>query len=556
MIGIILLAHNNLHRTEQVARHFASQNCPVVLHIDLHTNADAFENLKQALADEPLVKFCKRVHCEWGRFSLVQATLNAARLMLETWPDVGHVCLMSGSCLPIKPVKTIQKFFADHPDTDFIESVSAEDDAWVFGGLSSERFKYYFPFSWLRHRWLFDRSVELQRKLGVKRRMPAHLKPYIGSQWWCLSSKTLQGILDDPELDKINRFFRLTWIPDETYFQSLVRKHSDKVFSKVLTLARFDHQGKPFIFHNDHLDDLLKNDALFARKIWAGADDLYRELLKPKGLKIPAKPDNRPLELMMRKATNLRAKGREGLISQSRFPAYAYDNYKFARPYLVLDGPDLLVPDLVQKMQGDAGLELHGLLFEPNKLEFADSSQFFGGNVKCDLRIRDFNQRQFLGNLIWTRRHISQSFLMRLRRMDSAVWLSLLDYSAQILYIRDAWIIDFIQQNLHQPDKFLQRLDLRVIQQRKAASKLAWTRQINAELESFYIADILESPDLIAARVDGILPARTRFLEYFTSDEVKAGLESFFAKAERSELPLEKFDDYQSLRARVLPLIA
>jgi hypothetical protein len=107
-----------------------------------------------------------------------------------------------------------------------------------------ERFTLRFPFSWRTQRWLFDRYVRLQRLVGFQRSIPNGIVPHLGSQWWCLTRQTLSAILQGPDRALYDRYFRRVWIPDESYFQTLVRQVSGNVESRSLTLSKFDFQGK------------------------------------------------------------------------------------------------------------------------------------------------------------------------------------------------------------------------------------------------------------------------------------------------------------------------
>ena len=103
----------------------------------------------------------------------------------------------------------------------------------------------------------------------------------IGSQWWCLRRATIEAILefirDRPD---VIRFFRTTWIPDETFFQTLVRHlvPEAQIRSRSLTFLMFSDYGMPVTFYNDHFDMLLAQDFLFARKISPEATDLKTKL--------------------------------------------------------------------------------------------------------------------------------------------------------------------------------------------------------------------------------------------------------------------------------------
>ncbi|MGB0799855.1 MAG: DUF5928 domain-containing protein, partial [Planktomarina sp.] len=128
---------------------------------------------------------------------------------------------------------------------------------------------------------MFYTSMNLQKRFGFTRQPPKDIQMMIGSQWWCLRRNTIEMILkfvaDRPD---VSRFFRTTWIPDETFFQTLVRHlvPSDQIESRSLTFLMFSDYGMPVQFYNDHYDLLLGQDFLFARKISPEALELKRRL--------------------------------------------------------------------------------------------------------------------------------------------------------------------------------------------------------------------------------------------------------------------------------------
>ena len=278
-VGFVMLCHNDLTRAAQVARHWAQNDCPVVIHVDRRTKRKNYDQMVQALAGLPNIRFARRYVCEWGTWGLVAATQDAATIMLRDFGQVRHVFLASGSCAPLRPVDELRAYLDARPQTNFIESVTTADVGWTVGGLDIERFTLRFPFSWRKQRYAFDFYVGLQRRIRFRRRIPAGIVPHLGSQWWCLTRQTLSAILQNPDRPAIDAYFRRVWIPDESYFQTMVRQVSGNVESRSLTLAKFDFQGKPHVFYDDHLSLLRKSDCFVARKIWAQADKLYDTFL-------------------------------------------------------------------------------------------------------------------------------------------------------------------------------------------------------------------------------------------------------------------------------------
>src|SRR6056297_393840 len=158
-VGIIMLVHTAFGRAEQVARHWAASGCPLVIHVDRAVPRATHDAFVAALSDLEDLRFAPRHRCEWGTWGLVAATQGAAGIMLRSFADVRHVYLASGSCLPLRPVQELIDYLDARPQTDFIESATIAEVPWTIGGLDRERFTLRFPFSWRRHRRLFDASV-------------------------------------------------------------------------------------------------------------------------------------------------------------------------------------------------------------------------------------------------------------------------------------------------------------------------------------------------------------------------------------------------------------
>ena len=111
--------------------------------------------------------------------------------------------------------------------------------------------------------------------------MPADLRVQIGSQWWCLRRRTVEQILGFLRArPDVTRFFRGSWIPDETLFQTLVRHliPAPEIRSRTPTFLMFTDYGMPVTFYNDHYDMLLGQAFLFARKISPEARELKDRL--------------------------------------------------------------------------------------------------------------------------------------------------------------------------------------------------------------------------------------------------------------------------------------
>lgn len=441
-LGVIMLIHTGFDRAAEMVGHWTQAGCPVVIHIDKKSPARHARAFQTRLADNPLVRFSRRHRCDWGTWGLVAATQDAATLLLEDFPQISHVFLASGACLPLRPVAELSAYLAQHPDTDFIESATTAEVPWTVGGLDKERFTLRFPFGWKRRRWLFDGWVRLQQVLRLRRRIPEGLTPHMGSQWWCLTRQTLDAILSDPQRPTYDRYFRRVWIPDESYFQTLARLHARKIESRSLTLAKFDYQGKPHIFFDDHLEMLHRSGCFVARKIWRDADRLYAAFpRRGDDIRAGAEPQTSVIDHIFSQAVARRTLGRPGLYMQSRFPTRDRESGFAAVPYTVLHGFAPLFADFPGWLSQQSGVSVHGHLFAPDRVHFADGGAIYRGALSDNARLRDYNPKGFLTNLVWNSRDTHPCFLYG--PADSAKAGDLLrdDANAGLWVISGAWAV-------------------------------------------------------------------------------------------------------------------
>lgn len=511
-VGFVMLCHTALHRAAQVARHWALAGCPVVIHVDAKVPAAQVDRLRADLADLANVRFSERHDCEWGTFGIVAATQSAATLMLAEFPRVEHVFLASGACMPLRPVAELVDYLAARRGTDFIESVTTADVGWTIGGLDLERFTLRFPFSWRKQRRLFDAYVRIQRRLGMRRRIPDGVQPHLGSQWWCLTPQTLLAILQSPDRAKHDAYFRRVWIPDESYFQTLVRRVSDRVESRSLTLSKFDFQGKPHVFYDDHLQLLRKSDCFVARKAWPHANRLYRAFLESDGtVQAPVEPNPAKIDRLFAKAVERRVKGRPGLYMQSRFPAEHRENGLTAAPYSVFQGFSDVFENFDSWLTKVAGVRVHGHLFAPERADFAERATVFDGALSDNATLRDYNPTSFLTNLVWNSRGERQCFQFGPRDRQEIIQFLVRDPNATIMIITGGWAVPLFKSNREASDlrAVMARLQ-KVESDQLALFQKPWAK---ARVRSWSLAEFVENPaDPLQILLDEISPRSPRRL--------------------------------------------
>ena len=280
-ISYILLCHKDPTGIIQQAERLTGAGDYVAIHFDKRAAPADYRALRAALDANPRVAFAKRrIRCGWGAWSLVAASLLAVRAAVAAFPQATHFYMMSGDCMPIKTVGFAHDYL-DGDDCDYIETFDFFESDWIRTGIKEERLIYRHHFNERANKRLFYASMAMQKRFGLARPIPSDLQIMIGSQWWCLRRRTIERVLGfcDSRPD-IMRFFRTTWIPDETFFQTIVHNlvPAREIRSRSLTFLMFTDYGLPTTFYNDHYDYLLSQDFLFARKISPQASALKNRL--------------------------------------------------------------------------------------------------------------------------------------------------------------------------------------------------------------------------------------------------------------------------------------
>jgi len=218
-IAYILLCHKDPEAIIQQAERLTAVGDYMVIHFDGRASDQDYAEIRAALDDNPNVCFPRRrIKCGWGEWSLVRATLAAMRTAADDFPRATHFYMLSGDCMAIKTAQYAHDYL-DQNDFDFIESFDFFESDWIKTGMKEDRLIYRHVFNERKNKALFEWSHNLQKRLRLHRAVPSDIQVQIGSQWWCLRRRTVEAILQFVrERRDVVRFFRTTWIPDETFF--------------------------------------------------------------------------------------------------------------------------------------------------------------------------------------------------------------------------------------------------------------------------------------------------------------------------------------------------
>jgi hypothetical protein len=400
----LIMAHDRPDQAAELGRLLvgAAQDGAALIHFDARAPAPEFAALQAAVADEPRIRLvAKRVACRWGSFGLVEAPLNALAEAEAAGLAPDYVVLLSGACLPCRPIRQLERYLAEHSGREFIE---VEDASWIGNGWRQERWQYRF---WFDHKtqhpaeWLFFHA---QRLLGLTRRFPDGLTPRFGSQWWALTWDTCQAILRDIRRDPRRlAFFRSVWIPDEMVFQTYVHAlvPAAEIAGFGLTHFQFSNRGKPVVYYDDHTDYVGTLNHFFLRKIWPGAARLRAECRR----RALAPDDGAPLDAIGTRRSDYLVK----VAAQTHYPVPGQMFYRdqqadmtdtvlapLATPYVVLLGPPALTARLAARLSGP--FTVLGEVFAPGAVDLGSRPEL-GGLGRGDVAVRDMHPALYLARL-------------------------------------------------------------------------------------------------------------------------------------------------------------
>lgn len=266
-IAYLILAHKNpVHLTRLISA-LQTEHAHIFLHID--KKSKGFTHL----SDNSTITLIKKpVSVNWGGFSIVQATLQ---LMQEAHAsgEYDYFILLSGADYPIRSNASLFQFLQQHDGEEFLNLCKMPEV-----NKPLERVEYFhfedegdFATSFLSKRVISRRVINRAvnkintalRSAHFKRKYPkryAHFTLYAGSQWWGLSKRcidyVLQFVADNPEYVD---FYKYTLIPDEMFFHTII---GNSPFKKHVVLAFMYTDwvtGSPATITEEHLPILSQH---------------------------------------------------------------------------------------------------------------------------------------------------------------------------------------------------------------------------------------------------------------------------------------------------------
>jgi hypothetical protein len=272
----LILAHNNPKQLERLVRRLTDADTDIFIQLDEKADRGPFEFLSGI---DHVYFIEKRVPVYWGTFSIVQATLNGFEEILAKHKrqKYSHINLLSAQDYPLKSPAEFRKYLFEYPDRTFIHALNIREE-WTEAMDRVKKFNfgdYRFPGHYLVQ---YAANILLLRK-----KVPEQLIPHGRSQWFTITPECTKYVIDYlNNHDNVKRYFRMSFAPDEFFFQTILMNSplKDKVINDNLRYIDFSQGGThPKVLTVKDADRMISSDKFFARKFNQETDGIVLNYL-------------------------------------------------------------------------------------------------------------------------------------------------------------------------------------------------------------------------------------------------------------------------------------
>lgn len=258
-IAYFLLVHQYPHLFKRMFRAIYVPENVYLVHIDKKSDASLHQEIRSFLSSYRNVRMMQPRDCIYCGYSMVDIELKAMKELLnEDWDFFMN---LSGQDFPLKSQDFIRDYLAHKPGQNFVHIIDVDRN---------------WPAAKFRARWYFVEyklgSLPILRRkrvwpLPIRTSYPKGYQEYGGSQWFTATRRFCEYVCLDPEVHKLRRFFRHTYIPDEHFFQAAIMNSPfrDSVVNDNKRLIHWRHK-RIHTFTMADTETLFASDAFFARK--------------------------------------------------------------------------------------------------------------------------------------------------------------------------------------------------------------------------------------------------------------------------------------------------
>jgi len=267
----LIVAHKDPDLLNVLVQHLDHEDNDIYIHLDKRVSLKQFTWISNTCRKSKCFFLEHRCRVSWGS----QTQIKAELLLYEYALQKGHYDyfhLMSGCCMPIKPITFINQFYEDNRGKEFIGFFNRDRESIAY------RIKYRFYF---RHGYLINHSpliasilqtylIRLQKFFHITRE--CGMEPKKGPNWCTLTREAVEYLISSKSF--IKKYFYHGFCADEIYKQTILwnSPFRNQIYNQSfvpegnLYLTIWQGGSHPYVFKSSDEELLLNSNMLFARK--------------------------------------------------------------------------------------------------------------------------------------------------------------------------------------------------------------------------------------------------------------------------------------------------
>lgn len=285
-IAIAMLCHKNVEQINALLRAMTHDDIYFYIHVDKKSGID-----RETITGKNVYVLNKdsSVDIQWGGFGMIEATLRLIETISQATAKFDYIWLMSGQDWPLRSANEIVEYVEQHRGEDFIE-ILPSDESFERGYF--KRNDLYYP-TWMVSNELHIKIVKHlfwlatggKKSTKIFKRKSKIEKFYYGSQWWLLSSQTVNSMTQFLRSNKwFIDYFKNSLVPDESFFQTLygMIDSVSEVKPAVCFVNWKSNPNSPEVLTSDDMNRIteIKRSYLVARKFDFCVDSSIVKIIK------------------------------------------------------------------------------------------------------------------------------------------------------------------------------------------------------------------------------------------------------------------------------------
>ena len=285
-IAIAMLCHKNVEQINALLRAMAHDDIYFYIHVDKKSGIN-----RETITGKNVYVLNKdsSVDIQWGGFGMIEATLRLIETISQATAKFDYIWLMSGQDWPLRSANEIVEYVEQHRGEDFIE-ILPSDESFERGYF--KRNDLYYP-TWMVSNELHIKIVKHlfwlatggKKSTKIFKRKSKIEKFYYGSQWWLLSSQTVNSMTQFLRSNKwFIDYFKNSLVPDESFFQTLygMIDSVSEVKPAICFVNWKSNPNSPEVLTSDDMNRIteIKRSYLVARKFDFCVDSSIVKIIK------------------------------------------------------------------------------------------------------------------------------------------------------------------------------------------------------------------------------------------------------------------------------------